>query len=197
MASVLETQRLVLRRFTGDDVDLLVELDSDPSVMRFITGGLTTPRSEIEQEVLPAFLRHYARWPAWGFFAIEERVSGTFLGWFHLRPDDEDPDDEVELGYRLRKDAWGKGYATEGAQALIDYAFGRGARRVYAGTMAVNVASRRVMEKAGLRFIRSFHQPWPYRIEGEEMGDVEYALLRDEWKPRAADRETRGARPKI
>jgi RimJ/RimL family protein N-acetyltransferase len=139
MASVLETERLVLRRFTDDDVDSLVELDSDPSVMRFITGGLTTPRSEIEEEVLPAFLRHYARWPAWGFFATEEKVSGKFLGWFHLRPDDRDPDDEVELGYRLRKDAWGEGYATEGARALIDYAFGHGARRVYAGTMVVNV----------------------------------------------------------
>ena len=182
MPSVLETERLALRRFTDEDVDLLVELDSDPSVMRFITGGRTTPRSEIEEEVLPAFLRHYARWPGWGFFATHERVSGTFLGWFHLRPGDGDPDDEVELGYRLRNDAWGKGYATEGARALIDYAFGRGARRVYAGTMVANVASRRVMEKAGLRFVRTFTQPWPYRIDGEEKGDVEYALLRTEWE---------------
>ena len=56
-----------------------------------------------------------------------------------------------------------------------------GARRVYATTMVVNVASRRVMEKAGLRFVRVFRQPWPDRIEGEEQGDVEYALARDEW----------------
>ena len=182
MTTVLETERLVLRRFTSDDVDLLVELDSDPSVMHFITGGRTTPRREIEEELLPAFHRHYARWPAWGFFATHERASGTFLGWFHLRPDDGDLDDEVELGYRLRRDAWGKGYATEGARALVDYAFDRGARRVYAGTMVVNVASRRVMEKAGLRFIRTFHQEWPYRIEGDEKGDVEYALLRAEWE---------------
>jgi RimJ/RimL family protein N-acetyltransferase len=184
MTSVLETDRLVLRRFTDADVDLLVELDNDPSVMHFITGGRTTPRREIEEEVLPAFLRHYARWSAWGFFAAEER-AGTFLGWFHLRPGDGDPDDAVELGYRLRKDAWGKGYATEGARALIEYAFDRGAQRVYAGTMAVNIASRRVMEKAGLRFIRSFHQPWPYRIEGEEEGDVEYGLVRGEWEARS------------
>jgi RimJ/RimL family protein N-acetyltransferase len=184
MPSVLVTERLVLRPFTDHDVDLLVELDSDPSVMRFITGGLATPRCEIEEEVLPAFLRHYTRWPGWGwgFFATEERVSGTFLGWFHLRPGDGDPDDEVELGYRLRQDAWGKGYATEGARALIDYAFGQGARRVYATTMVANVASRRVLEKAGLRFVRTFTQPWPYRIEGEEKGDVEYALLRNEWE---------------
>jgi RimJ/RimL family protein N-acetyltransferase len=48
--------------------------------------------------------------------------------------------------------------------------------------MVVNVASRRVMEKAGLRFVRVFHQPWPDYIEGEEEGDVEYALLRSEWE---------------
>src|SRR4029079_7271641 len=182
MASVLETERLVLRRFTDDDVAWLLELYSDPAVMHFITGGLTTPRSEIEEEVLPAFLRHYARWPDWGFFAANERVSGTFLGWFHLRPGDGDPDDELELGYRLRKDGWGKGYATEGARALIDYAFERGAQRVYAETMVAHVASHSVMEKAGLLFVRTFTQPWPYRIEGEEKGDVEYALTRDEWE---------------
>jgi RimJ/RimL family protein N-acetyltransferase len=48
--------------------------------------------------------------------------------------------------------------------------------------MVVNVASRRVMEKAGLRFVRTFHQQWPDYIEGEEEGDVEYALLRSEWE---------------
>jgi RimJ/RimL family protein N-acetyltransferase len=182
MRGVLETERLVLRRFTDDDVGALVELDSDPAVMHFITGGRATPRSEVEKEILPAFLRHYARWTGWGFFAAEEKESGTFVGWFHLRPSDGDPDDEVELGYRLRRAEWGKGYATEGARALIGHAFGLGARRVYATTMAAHVASRRVLEKAGLRFVRTFHQPWPYKIDGDEKGDVEYALVRDEWE---------------
>ena len=54
--------------------------------------------------------------------------------------------------------------------------------RVFATTMTVNVASRRVMEKAGLKFVRTFHQPWPDYIEGQEQGDVEYALLRSEWR---------------
>jgi RimJ/RimL family protein N-acetyltransferase len=59
--------------------------------------------------------------------------------------------DEVELGDRLRRSAWGMGYATEGSRALVDRAFAEpGVRRVYAETMAVNVASRRVLEKAGL-----------------------------------------------
>jgi RimJ/RimL family protein N-acetyltransferase len=59
--------------------------------------------------------------------------------------------------------------------------------------MVVNVASRRVMEKAGLKFVRGFHQAWPYSIEGEEEGDVEYALHRSEWK-QATAKEVGGGR---
>jgi len=55
-------------------------------------------------------------------------------------------------------------------------------QRVVAETMAVNLASRRVMEKAGLTLVRSFHQPWPYTIEGHDQGDVEYALTKADWE---------------
>ncbi len=188
MQIFLETERLQLRRFTADDAENLVELDSDPEVMRFINGGRPTPRDEIENEVLPAFLRYYERFAGYGFWAAVEKSTGRFVGWFHLRPAQGADRDEVELGYRLRRSAWGKGYATEGSRALIHKGFAElGVRRVFASTMVVNVASRRVMEKAGLRFVRIFHQPWPDYIEGEEEGDVEYALLRSEWEPPATD----------
>jgi RimJ/RimL family protein N-acetyltransferase len=179
----LEAERLVLRRFTEEDVELLVDLDGDPEVMQFITGGRTTPRREVETEILPAFLEYYERDPRFGFWAAVERSSGEFLGWFHFRPESEDAPDQVELGYRLRRSAWGKGYATEGSRALIEKGFVElGVERAYATTMVVNVASRRVLEKSGLRYVRTFHQPWPYPIEGDEHGDVEYALLRSEWE---------------
>jgi RimJ/RimL family protein N-acetyltransferase len=184
MKIFLETERLVLRQFTEEDVDNLVELDSDPDVMHFINGGRPTPRHEIEGEVLPAFLGYYERFAGYGFWAAIEKSSGRFVGWFHFRPPkgDHPHPDEVELGYRLVKSAWGKGYATEGSQALVDKGFADlGVHRVVAFTMVVNVTSRRVMEKAGLRLVRTFHQPWPDYIEGEEEGDVEYALLRSEW----------------
>jgi RimJ/RimL family protein N-acetyltransferase len=187
MQIFLETERLVLRRFTEDDVDNLVELDRDPDVMHFINGGRPTPRQEIEREVLPAFLGYYERFAGYGFWAAVEKTSGRFLGWFHFRPAAGAGPDEVELGYRLRKSAWGQGYATEGSRALIDKGFAElGVQRVVASTMVVNVASRRVMEKAGLRLVRTFHQPWPDYIEGEEHGDVEYALLRSEWEQSSA-----------
>jgi RimJ/RimL family protein N-acetyltransferase len=178
----LETERLLLRRFTEADIPNLVELDGDPEVMRFINGGRPTPREEVENELLPAFLGHYERYAGYGFWAAIEKSSGRFLGWFHFRPDEGAVPGEVELGYRLRRSAWGQGYATEGSRALIDKGFAElGVERVVASTMVVNVASRRVMEKAGLRFVRVFHQPWPDYIEGEDEGDVEYALLRSEW----------------
>ena len=183
----LETHRLILRRFTPDDLDDLIALDADPAVMRYISGGAEMPPEEQPEHVLPYWLAYYERGDAWGFWAAIERSSGMFIGWFHLRPlPGEDPDDEPELGYRLVRSAWGRGLASEGSRALIDKAFAElGARRVHASTMAVNTGSRRVMEKAGLRFVRTFVADWPVRIPGDEEGDVEYAIDRDQW---AADR---------
>lgn len=184
----LETDRLILRRFTDADVDNLTDLDADPEVMFYITAGAPTPREEIEQDVLPRFLWYYDTFPGWGFYAVIEKSSGDFIGWFHLRPAPEHGvPDEPELGYRLRKDAWGKGYATEGSRALIDKAFADlGATRVFAETMAVHAGSRGVMEKAGMRLVREFHADWPVRIPGDEHGDVEYAITRAEWDARDA-----------
>jgi RimJ/RimL family protein N-acetyltransferase len=133
--------------------------------------------------MLESWLEQYKRWPGYGTFAAVERSTGEFIGWFHLRPDAGSAEDEPELGYRLRRDAWGKGYATEGSRALVDLAFSElGAARVWAAAMAAHTASRRVMEKAGLRFVRLFHGDWPYRIPGDEHGDVEYAITRAEWE---------------
>ena len=182
------TDRLILRQFTPDDADLLVELDSDPDVMFFINGGTPTPRHEVGDDILPAFLRYYQRWPGYGFWALIERETGEFLGWVHFRPEPGSPDDEPELGYRLRRAAWGRGYAAEASRAVIDRGFAEfGVRRVVANTMAVNTASRRVMEKAGLRYVRTFHADWPVRIPGDEHGDVEYAITEAEWRAARGD----------
>ena len=182
----LRTERLELRKFTNDDADLLYELDSDPEVMLYVTGGLPTSRDDIVNDFLPAFLAYYDRYTGFGFWAAIERTTGEFVGWFHLRPAPGDPEDEVELGYRLRRAAWGRGYATEGSRALIEKAFTElGVQRVHAETMVVHTASRSVMERAGLRHVRTYHQPWPYPIPGDEHGDVEYALTREEWLNRS------------
>jgi RimJ/RimL family protein N-acetyltransferase len=189
MRVFLESERLVLRQFTEADVDNLFDLDHDPDVMRFVTGGKPTPRDEIKNDILPAFLAYYERYAGCGFWAAIEKCSGDFVGWFHFRPHDGGGSDNVELGYRLCKSAWGKGYATEGSRALISKGFTEfGVQRVFAETMSVNIASRRVMEKSGMTLVRTFHAEWPVSIEGDEHGDVEYALRKMDWEQQEAAR---------
>lgn len=181
MIVFLETDRLLLRRFTADDIGLLVELDSDPEVKRYIDNGAPIDLDDLN-ETMEWWLRYYERSACYGFWAALEKVTGEFIGWFHYRPGDGAGPLEPELGYRLRQNAWGRGFGTEGSRALIDKGFREfGVERVYAHTMAVNIGSRRVMEKAGLRFVRIFESEWPVRIPGDEEGDVEYALTRAEW----------------
>ncbi|WP_394436622.1 GNAT family N-acetyltransferase [Streptomyces sp. SGAir0957] len=179
----LETGRLALRPFTTADADDLLTLDNDPDVMRFLNGGKPTSREAILARTLPRLLHVHPCIGTRGYWAAEERSSGAFLGWFEFRPLDEHSPALVELGYRLNKAAWGRGYATEGSRALIDKGFtDLGVERVTANTMAVNVRSRRVMERAGLSFLRHFTGEWPEKIAGSEQGEVEYVLDKADWE---------------
>lgn len=193
----LETERLVLRRFTAADVDDLFTLNSDPDVMRFINGGLLTARDFIQNELLPRYLQDYDRFPGYGRWAVIEQSSGDFVGWFSLRPQDSGRSGDVELGYRLRTSAWGRGYATEGARALIRKGFTElGMQRVFATTYQDNRASRRVMEKAGLSLVRTYRlTPEDLVVEGTNHSasldlwdgdDVEYALRKTDWEQQEA-----------
>src|SRR5215210_9173209 len=188
MRVFLETERLLLRRFTEADVGNLHDLDGDPEVMRFVNGGKPVSRDVIREETLPRFLRAYERFEGFGVWATFERSTGEFVGWFEFYPRKDTVREEVELGYRLRKSAWGKGYATEGSRALIRKGFTElGVQRVVAETMVVNAASRRVMEKAGLTLERTFYREWPDPIEGAEHGEVEYVLRKADWERREAE----------
>jgi RimJ/RimL family protein N-acetyltransferase len=150
--------------------------------MRYINNGAPVDRAEVS-EILDWWLQYYDRYEGYGFWAALDKPTGEFLGWFHLRPDEDAGPTEPELGYRLHQRAWGRGLGTEGSRALVDRAFtDLDADFVNAMTMAVNVASRRVMEKAGLRLVRHFHGEWPVRIPGDEAGDVEYKITRSQWE---------------
>jgi RimJ/RimL family protein N-acetyltransferase len=185
---LLETARLRLRRFVAADLDRLVELDSDPEVMRYITYGAATPRERYATEILPRWLALYESWPLLGYWAAELHDGGEFVGWFHLRPDRFDAG-EQELGYRLRRPAWGRGYATEGGRALVAHGFERvGAAKISARTLRANRGSRRVMEKCGLAYECDFVYPEDVlagRPEGERAA-VKYSITRSSWRPPAA-----------
>jgi RimJ/RimL family protein N-acetyltransferase len=179
---VLRTPRLVLRQFTAADEDNLVELNSDPEVMRYLTDGIPTPREEIRDRVIPFHLAAYGRPGGLGTWAAET-PDGEFLGWFHFRPGHDAGNAGAELGYRLRRAHWGSGYATEGSLALIERGFtALGVERAYARTLSGNAASRRVMEKCGLRLVRTAPYAGPWPVEGAGLVEVEYALTRAEWE---------------
>ncbi len=185
MKIILETQRLTLREFTEDDVDNLFELNSDPEVMRYL--GKPVPREKLRDEVIPFHLAVYQRLDRLGTWAAQDRATGEFLGWFHFRPGLDADLTNIDLGYRLRRSEWNKGYATEGSRALIAMGFtDLGVERVFAHTLTVNTGSRRVMEKCGLTLVRTT-APYegPEVIEGAEHGEVEYALTKPEWAARA------------
>jgi RimJ/RimL family protein N-acetyltransferase len=180
---LLETARLRLRRFTVDDADALVELDSDPEVMRYITGGRPTPREAYVNGFLPRWLEIYEQQPLLGYWAAECLPGWEFLGWFHLRDDRIEPE-YLELGYRLRRAEWGRGYATEGARALLKHGFMRvGAEKISARTLLGNRASQRVMEKCRLRRTGEFVYPDSLAIgvARDERRACKYEISRAEW----------------
>jgi len=192
MSAFLETERLVLRRLTEADAEHLVELDSDPAVMRFLTGGTPTPPEAIRDVILPRFLRSYAHGAGFGVWAAMEKASGAFLGWFSFLPAEGASHHDARLGYRLRRTAWGQGYATEGGRALIRTGFrNHGVQRVLAMTYQDNAASRRVMEKVGMRLVRTFRltpadlaDMRTFVASGDlwDGDDVEYALEKGDWE---------------
>lgn len=178
-----------LRRFTAGDADHLYQLDADPEVMRFITGGPGTPRAVIDKDILPRFVREQDAEGVFGFWAAE--LEGAFIGWFSLRPEAGVPR-QATLGYRLTRAVWGAGLATEGARLLIDRGFEAGKlEEISATTYEDNAGSIAVMRKLGMRFERSF------RLEATDIDamdtasadpaepfpglDVEYVIDRQHW----------------
>ncbi|MGH3407495.1 MAG: GNAT family N-acetyltransferase [Streptosporangiaceae bacterium] len=155
MEPVLVTARLVLRPFTPADVDGLLALDGDPELMRFLDSHVKT-RAEIETDVLPLLLASQPSEAGFGRLAADARADGRFIGWFGLRP--------------VRPDAG----------AMVRWRGG-----LVATTMAVNLRSRRVMEKAGLRYARTVHAAWDDPLEGTEQGEVEYRLRREDYEETA------------
>jgi RimJ/RimL family protein N-acetyltransferase len=168
----LVTPRLRLAPLTGGDLPHLVALNGDPEVMRYLTGRAMTP-DEVGAE-LPGLLHGERGLRLWSGCDAQ----GAFAGVWFLGADPDDAD-AGEIGWRLPRTAWGHGLAVEGARALVEHAFTTlGLSRLWAETMAVNTASRRVMEKLGMRHARTEVREWDEPIPGWEQGEVVYELTR-------------------
>ncbi|HEX7328787.1 MAG TPA: GNAT family N-acetyltransferase [Casimicrobiaceae bacterium] len=142
------TRRLALSEIGEEHANELHELDSDPRVMRYVGHGRPATRAEIDA-VMRRVPRAYALYPGLGTWRATRRDNGDFVGWFALKYIPRTS--VVEVGYRLRHAAWGRGYATEGARSLVEYGFDElGLFRIVGVTHPDNVASQRVLAKAGL-----------------------------------------------
>ena len=143
---------VAIRPLRESDLPELMVLEQDPEVLRYITDGKPLPTADIEARLHKAidFYQHHG---GLGKFAVIDREHHDFLGWACLQPLDQTS--EIEIGYRLHQKAWGRGIATETSQLLRDYFFDQlGHKRLVGVVRADNLASKRVLEKTGLQYIK-------------------------------------------
>ena len=150
MNVILETERLLLRTFTMDDVQLIYELNQDPEVIKYTLDPIKdlNHASEIlEKTILPQYvLYNHGRW------AVHTKHNLGFIGWCGLKARPER--NEIDLGYRFIKSSWGKGYATEAAFASLNYGFNTlQLPRIVGRAMPQNVGSIKVLEKCEMKYI--------------------------------------------
>ncbi len=150
MNVIIETERLLLRTFTMDDAQLLYELNLDPEVTKYTYDPMKDvdhAREVLEQIILPQYaLYNHGRW------AVHTKHALEFIGWCGLKSRPER--NEIDLGYRFIKNAWGKGYATEAAYACIKYGFEKlNLQRIIGRAVQGNIASLNVLKKCGMVYI--------------------------------------------
>lgn len=150
MDIIFQTPRLFLRQFTEADAPLILELNSDPEIVKYVHEPTlkTAEQAEkiIKDIILPQYKKNLGRW------AIHIKENNEFIGWCGLKYLPER--DEIDLGYRLMQKAWGKGYATEAAKHTLDHGFKVLNLKLITGRAHIeNIASIKVLEKIGMDFI--------------------------------------------
>ena len=149
--TILETDRLLMRRLVASDLDDLYALYRDPEIRRYFPDGTRT-REETREE-LEWFLNGHPEHPELGLWATIHRESGRFIGRCGLLPWTIEGTYEVEVAYLLDREFWGQGLATEAAAAIVRYGFETlGLARLISLIDAENVASVRVATRVGMKF---------------------------------------------
>ncbi|MEU6328673.1 GNAT family N-acetyltransferase [Streptomyces sp. NPDC047049] len=144
----LRTERLLLRAWRPSDLAPWSAMNADPEVRRYFPDVLTREQSAASAARFQAALDERG----WGWWAVEVRATGEFIGFTGLDPVDEDmPFTGVEAGWRLTRSAWGHGYATEAARAALAFGFTTlGLPEILAVTTATNLRSQAVMRRLGM-----------------------------------------------
>ncbi len=153
MLHEIRTDRLLLRRMDPSDYGAFIQIHQDPRVMDHL-GGVRRP-----EELTPWFNRVLDEWSRHGYswWSIRDLATGEFIGRGGLRRLTIEGREEVEVGYAFRPEFWGRGYATEFARESVRVGFKQlELLELVSFTQPANLASRRVMEKAGFRYERDF-----------------------------------------
>lgn len=145
----LSTRRLTLRQWRDADRAAFARMNTDPEVMEHFPAASTAAESDALVDRSMAHLDEHG----WGLWAVEITATQQFIGFVGLTPDRLSPwDDQVEIGWRLRRSAWGRGYATEAGHEALRYAFRVvGLEEVVSFTTEDNIRSRAVIHRLGLR----------------------------------------------
>lgn len=157
MMNITETERLILRRFTLDDVADMTLVMGDPEVMKYSVSGVMS--FEQTRQFLERILATY-QCRGFGLWAVEYKATGRVIGYCGYYFQEIDGKEEVELGYRLARSFWGQGLATEAARSMVDYAFSvLKLPRLVSIIDVENIGSIKVAEKCGLIYFKTieFH----------------------------------------
>jgi RimJ/RimL family protein N-acetyltransferase len=166
---------MALTRTNWPDVDDIVALNADAEVMRYLDNGRPMTAARVLAEEMPRLMAHNGRADRLGSWVARDRGTGSFLGWFMITPVDE-PLRTVELAYRLRRRAWGRDYDIEGMARMIEIARAAQVSTVTSTMMAVDIASRRLMEKAGLHLVKTAGSETAGPTAAAACREVNYAL---------------------
>jgi len=178
---LLETERLLIRNWRDEDRNLFREINRDPKVMEFFPWRRTYEEADAMLERLRTMIEETGL----GFYALEEKESGEPVGFCGIGPASISPvmpEETIEIGWRLATRYWGKGYATEAAQAVLKYAFeDRRLDAVLSFAVAENTRSTAVMRRIGLRrlAILDFDHPRVPDTHPHLKRHVVYGLTRD------------------
>lgn len=177
MLNVPATERLSFALLSEQDAQLLFEVDQDEEVMRYLSGGKLTTMQAITDIFLPRMAQY--RRPALGFgiWQVRRLQDNAYLGWVLIRPmgfNTATPStDDVELGWRFKRQYWGQGYASEAARAVADAVLANNSKLQFLSAITVpdNAGSIGVMRKLGMQFVKRF-------MHRDALGDVDAVLYR-------------------
>jgi RimJ/RimL family protein N-acetyltransferase len=169
--NISDSQRLSFRLMDESDLDFLYALYQDESVMQYINGGQKTSWHDKVKIFLPRMMSYRNEEKGWGLWQVTVKNSNLAIGWVLLRPmgffSDEVEWQNIELGWRLKKDAWGLGYATEAANAVIKAIKQQQPtiQKLTAVALSENLASISIMKKLGMQFqgIKAIEDPFRQR----------------------------------